>query len=497
MQPTLAVDHFLLGDDFRRQGKMEEAIMAFDSALRADSGHFWARYFLAVCFLPNEARAAKALLTACIRERPEFVWSYYLRGTAHGQLSQFEAAIDDFDRALRLCPADLPQADELHYAVLVNRAALNRRQGWFADAKTDLDQAIRLQPDRYQAYWNLASLLETIRKADEAMAQLDRACAVAQLSDKEGGAEAATLALLYHHRARLNFARQKWTAAAQDVEKSIQLRPYAESHVLRARLWERKGEQKKAAVACQQALQVSAANAKEYIRARTYSQLARALLECQDYPQAIATLDRCLQEGGQGDAMIYRLRGLARAKSAKYGGAISDYTQALALEPNDSFTHAYRGWVYLVQDALKPALADFEEAIRLDPKNGDAYSGRGYVRVRRADSAGAVSDAEEALTQGPETNRIVWNVSRIYAYAVQVNDVRQRRSVDELKIRKKYQDRSVQLLRRALDLTPSSERASFWRSYVRPDVEGAFASLRSTPDFIVLETEFGPEKSAP
>ncbi|MBI3466530.1 MAG: protein kinase, partial [Planctomycetes bacterium] len=50
LQPASALDHFLLGDDLRRQGNLPAAIREFENALRVQPDHFWARYFLAVCF---------------------------------------------------------------------------------------------------------------------------------------------------------------------------------------------------------------------------------------------------------------------------------------------------------------------------------------------------------------------------------------------------------------------------------------------------------------
>src|SRR5205823_14156014 len=127
-------------------------------------------YFVAVCSLPTDPRLARAHLTACLVPKPDFVWLYLLRGFAHGQLQDFQAAEADFQKALALGP----DADA-RYALHVNRGALRTRQGRLAEAIADLRHAITLQSGRYQAYVNLAKTYEQQKGFDAAAVQLDRA----------------------------------------------------------------------------------------------------------------------------------------------------------------------------------------------------------------------------------------------------------------------------------------------------------------------------------
>src|SRR5439155_11854654 len=162
---------------------------------------------------------------------------------------------------------------------------------------------------------------------------------------------------------------------------------------------------------------------------------------------------------------------------------------ALALAP-DAATYAYRGWGHLALDDPREALPDLEEAIRLDEKNGDAHNGRGYARVRLGQYREAVADAELALRLGPRDPRLLWNAARIHAQAAgKLNaDVakRDRKAVD---LRYKYEERAVQLLRQALDLTPASKRAAFWRDCIGADT-AALNPIRRSPAFAQLAAEY-------
>jgi tetratricopeptide (TPR) repeat protein len=277
----------------------------------------------------------------------------------------------------------------------------------------------------------------------------------------------------------------------RDAEHALAVRPHSEAYFVLGRDFQRQQKHEEAVTAYDDALKVSPANTREFRRGQTYLHRGEALLQLGKFKEAIRSLDRSLSEGDRDNAYIFQLRGLARAKLDDYPGAVSDYTQALALRPDDSKTHAYRGWVYLVEEALRPALHDFEAAIRLDANNGDAYNGRGYIRVRLGEVTGAVQDAEEALRRGPHDPRMIWNSARIYAQSVKMSAIKNPLpNAAELALRRQHQERALQLLGDALASTPAAGRAAFWRSYVQPDVAGAFAPLRRSPEFVRLASEY-------
>src|SRR5262249_6047070 len=145
----------------------------------------WARYFLAVCYLrlqrPGDARAARDCLTACLSRRPEQpagpvgVWLHVLRGFAHGQLQEFAAAEADFQKALEMQPD--PDA---RYAIAVHRGVLCIRQEKLGEAVTQLQSAIHLKPDQFQAYADLAKAYQQGKQLDRAAEQLDQAIRIAE-----------------------------------------------------------------------------------------------------------------------------------------------------------------------------------------------------------------------------------------------------------------------------------------------------------------------------
>jgi tetratricopeptide (TPR) repeat protein len=485
VQPASALDYFLLGDDRQRQGQLAEAQADFQNALRLQPDHFWARYFLAVCYLrlqrPGDARAARDCLTACLSRRPEqlagplLLWLYVLRGFANGQLQEFAAAEADFRKALELQPGE-----DARYAMAVHRGVLCMRQeGKLGEAVAELRHAIRLKPHQFQAYANLAKAYHQGKQLDQAVEQLDQAIRLAEARELER----PVLALLYHSRARLHVDRQEPAAALRDFERALAAAPSADAHAERGHVLHDLGRYREALTAFEAALQLRPGFTE------VYRWQAEAFRKLEDYREAAHSLDLYLEKGGTPLPDVYRTRGLIRALLENYPGAIADYDQALTLAP-DAATYAHRGWSYLAIDMPGRALPNFEEAIRRDSESGDAHNGRGYARVRLGHYREAVVDAETARHLGPQSSRLLWNAARIYAQAAGKLDAdaakRDRRAVE---LRSQYEQRAVQLLRQALDLKPAPERAAFWRDYIAAD-KAALSPIRSSPAYTQLAAEY-------
>jgi tetratricopeptide (TPR) repeat protein len=467
LQSTGALDYFLMGEEFHRQGQVVQAMRAFQNALRLQPNHFWARYFLAVGYLrvqPSRADLARDSLTACLSQRRDLPWLYILRGFAHGQLELFQAAEEDFTKALE----QQPNEDAL-YALFVNRGVLLGRQRKLAPALADLKRAIALQPKSYQAYANLAKVYQQQKQFATAVEHLDCAIANATLLVKGGQLERPVLAHLHRNRALLQLDRHDSKAALEDFEKAIQISPRAQDHAECGRILHGLGRFSEALMAYEAALEAEADHADAHLGR------AEALFKLERYKEALQALDHYLKRpkapGPKILAEVYRARGLTRVKLGHYADGIADFTLALNLR-EDSITHAYRGWAYLVSKAPQLALIDFEKAIELEKNNADAYTGRGLVRMKLAvklsDYQEAVADAEKALGRGPKNDpRLRCQAARIYAQAAARLDAEPNQSV--AKIRAHYREQALRLLREALKLIPAGERAAFVQKYIQAD----------------------------
>jgi tetratricopeptide (TPR) repeat protein len=476
-RPVRALDHFLLGDEYYRQNQVPEAVQAFETTLHVQPDHFWARYFLAACYLKQKRWAeAELALSACLARRSDLPYAYALRGYANGELAalalrrlrpagpagraearaafRFDAAEADFRQALTLGQKDTGAA----YAALVNRGAMRlQRPGKWAEAVADFVQAIALRPGQYQAYLNLAQAYRQDRQWDKALAQLDAAVA-----------RATELPAVYWVRARLQVERSDLEAALRDCDLAVQLtrkQPAPQQQAQLVPLFTLRGQILTGLKRYQEALtaySLALRNAPARPDPQIHRWCADLLLRLGRNEAAVAALDRYAKDGPP-EASVHRDRGLALARLGRYSEALEDYTLALRLDPTDVTTYLRRGWHYaLLVNAPRLARDDFEAAVRLKA-DGEAYHGLAYARVRLGQLPEALAAVEQGQKVGPVRDaRLLALAARVYAQAAALTARKAGNERAALKQVRAYETAAVEFLTRAVEARPEAEQAAFW-----------------------------------
>ncbi len=471
LQPSGSLDHFLLGQEQYRTGASQAAILAFQNVLQREPDHFWASYYLALCWLKTQhPDQAASCLTACLSQRRDVSWLYLLRASAWSELSQFGRANEDFEAAQA---SALPESAQ--YGLLINRGVMRIREGKLDPAIADLQQAIALRPTQHQGYVNLAQAYLKAQQLEESVAQLNQAIELAP-----------QVASLYRTRARLQLLQQKQPEALADLDEVIRLEAgdaspaLADDHFERGRLLHIQKDFASALAAFDESLRQRPRD----IRVCRFR--AETLLELNRLPEALQSLNDSLKAGPP-DAGALRARAALRTRMGQFANAQTDYTRALELDANAA-TYAARGWCFLVADAPKLGLPDFEESIRRLPNQSDAYAGRGLCRVLMGESQAAIADADEALRLGPDSTRLLYNVTRIYAQAAGMLSRSSDRSNPDLPSPRDCQDQAVETLTKVLDSQTDSEASQFWQAIVETDP--ALNSIRQTTAFRELAGRF-------
>jgi serine/threonine protein kinase/tetratricopeptide (TPR) repeat protein len=476
--PARALDYFLAGDEHFKRKQPDQAVRDYEAALEKQADHFWARYYLAVCLLQQKHYGeAKAHLTGCLGQRQDLPWVYSLRGIANGQLRDFDAAEQDFGKALAL--KDRANAETV-YGVLVNRGGMRQRQGRWEAAVQDFEDAIKVRPGEYQAYLDLAQTCRGQKQWDKAAATLDEALR-----------RQPEVPALYRARAQLAHDRDRPQDALKDIDRALELQQrdapvpadLADLHTLRGGFLAKANRPADALAAFDKALALDPATPDVQVHLGR----GEVLLRLKRDDAAVQAFDRYLLEKGKPVAAVYTGRGMAHEQREKYAEALDDYTLALQLKPDDPVAHLLRGWLYALVGRSAPlALQDFEASILLRPEDGEAYLGRGYARMRLGKYREAVADVQDGLDRKAQGARLLCMAARVHAQAGEqaFQETRARNAAAAQRERTRYQSRALRLLDEAFQATPPAERARLWQ-VLRTDKD--LGPLWGNPDFVRLE----------
>ena len=101
------------------------------------------------------------------------------------------------------------------------------------------------------------------------------------------------------------------------------------------------------------------------------------------------------------DAAFYVNRGLAHYNKGQYDEAISDYTEALKINPRYAETYVNRGTAYYSKGQFDQAISDCTEALKINPRLAEAYFNRGTAYGNKDQYDEAISDFTKGLEINP------------------------------------------------------------------------------------------------
>ncbi len=135
---------------------------------------------------------------------------------------------------------------------------------------------------------------------------------------------------------------------------------------------------------------------------------ARGFLKRGRLRQARGELDKAISDYDQAVkldpnyARAYSSRANMRQAAGDLSGAIKDYDRAIKLDPK--YVNAYNnlGNAQMAAGDLRRAIKNFSHALQLDPKYIRAYNNRGNARKGLGDLSGAIQDYDQAIKLDPQ-----------------------------------------------------------------------------------------------
>ena len=236
--------------------------------------------------------------------------------------------------------------------LVVVLGALTWRQGHvYANLQTLWRDTLTKNPAAWLAHNNLATVLVTQRKFDEAIAQASEAL---QLNPNYPEA--------YNNRGVAHGGLGDFPQAVQDCTKALALRP-------------------------------------DYVEA--FRNRGNAYVGMGDCKQAIADYTKAI-ELKPGYAETYYDRAIAYRKKEEYKPAILDFTKAIELQPDFAEAYNNRGETCIVQGDYDQGIRDCSQAISMKADYAEAYGNRGNAYGRKGDLGRAIADCSQAITLKPD-----------------------------------------------------------------------------------------------
>lgn len=295
-----------------------------------------------------------------------------------------------YDQAIALNPNDA----EAYY----NRGIDKRDAGQNEEAIVDLNKAIELKPT-YKAYHNLGFIKFNMGLHQEAIADMDKAIA---LNPNEPE--------LYYNRGIMMQNLGEDEVAVSDFDKAIALNPNdGELYTLRGKStynlgrkfaalnFDIVGEDGKRHIIGESSREHSLTCFTEAIadfdqviainendeEAYDYKEAAQNELQDGILIRDIYKLDTLLATHPNNPNAYYE-RGLAKFKLGEdEEDTMADYDQAIALNPNYSEAYYSRGLLKDKIGQLAAAIEDYDKAIALNPNDADAYYSRGLAKFNQ------------------------------------------------------------------------------------------------------------------
>jgi lipoprotein NlpI/tRNA A-37 threonylcarbamoyl transferase component Bud32 len=368
--PALAVDYYLAGERLRTgqaaqagekkdaatqatREQLNQAIEQYRKALVQEQNHYWSHFQLGQCYLSlGQSDMAIEALGACVALQPESPWGYMMRGLVLGLAKRYPDALADLDKAVDLAPDFRPPR--------LNRGIVNWR--WEKDeaALADFDRALRPPDDQrlLEAAYYRGQLHLLRGELDSALKDFRLAT-----SEKRGVREAHLRSALIH------FVRKDFKAGLAEVTafvewgKAIDARS-AEGLELRGRrLYALENELPQAsrtAVLELALADLEAAVEKGRRSAVVFDYLGMAREQLGKEKPAIAAYTDALKYAPK-DVKLLTKRAWLHVGLEQYDAALADFNGILKLEPKYAEAHAGIGYVQACQ-GKDPAAATRQAA---------------------------------------------------------------------------------------------------------------------------------------
>ena len=318
---------------------------------------------------------------------PKTAEQFYRRGLNAQKRADWEAAMTDFNAALKL--------DRKHALSMAERGRCFFEQGDMDTARADFDEAIKIDPDCLTARIGHLSISLRQDRYDDAIAD---ATAIVRIDPKHAQA--------YSLRSVARFYKKEFDAGLKDIGRAIDIEPTSQRYAMKA-------ENELALKNFDAALQSFAKSVDmDPYNETAIKEMTSTLNDLGRSQDAIRVMTAVLNQNARNP---YALTARARTHLAMKVPveAINDLNSAVALQPRAEL-FALRGKAYMDLREKDKSLADYRQLVKLMPKSDLAFKDL-------AEAAWYFSEFQEASNAATQSINLNPKVAGIYITRAMAN----------------------------------------------------------------------------
>ena len=387
--------------------------------------------------------------TQILKDHPQFITAWRLRGESFAAINNFQSAENDFSEAIDIlgssCDAAMysrrgemrlaqdkiedaledfdaaEEYDNVKPTAFLSRARAYLQQELYEQAMEECEKALRLDNTLEDTHFIRGQILFEMKQHDRAIAEFRKAI---ELSDDE---EARGK---YHYQCGAShYEMDQLVEAVNEFEQAEKMRPsHAGTQVWKAAAFSKLGAWPEAIQSLQLAI------AKRPAAAIQYQQLGRPVAE-----HALEFFDKELQKG-EPNAELFKNRGMAYQFLGNVESALENYTRASEISEFDEDISIRLGQMRARKGNHRKAIDDFTEVVKNNPGNH-------FARYCRAISLTALKKSDKAWRDIQKASELEPNEPR---YLLLKGELLQQQNKP---------DQAIQSLTRTIALDPNDSLA--------------------------------------
>ncbi len=206
-KPSQTDSYMVLGNMYQRQGRIDDAISSYDTALKLnpDNVDTYTARGIAYCSKEQYSKAIQDFNKALKLDHLKAL-AYLARGSAYFRLDRLSKAFSDYNKAIEINP-DLAAAYQ-------NRGSVYYHRGQFDNALQEYNKAIEKNPNLAASYIDRGNIFERWGRIEDAISDYSRALEL-NPDDPE----------TYINRGIAYYSQKQYQKAFGDFSKAIELNP--------------------------------------------------------------------------------------------------------------------------------------------------------------------------------------------------------------------------------------------------------------------------------